>query len=531
VTPRAPLGQRLKALNEAVTLSRGRADEKVVEAAAAVVQRAGQRVAFSGDHTVVALAGATGSGKSSAFNALSRTELAKTGARRPTTGQAMAVAWGTHLPHDLLDWLEVPSRHLVASGATELQNLILIDLPDHDSVEVTHRMTVDRLVELVDMLVWIVDPQKYADAALHERYLKPLAPYAEVMIVVLNQTDRLWGDELERCLADLRRLLDSEGLAATPIMSMSATEGIGVPEVRKVLAKAVADKRAVTRRLSADVDLAARALQHDLGAAPAAPISQDQRLALTDSLADAAGVPIVVQGVREAWRRRGAFATGWPFVSWLSKLRPDPLRAIRLDQKPRELSPTAISRTSLPAASSVQKARVDRALRELVDAAGAGLPRGWAEAVRSAARDHESRLLDRLDLAIAGADLRLDRGNGWWSVVRLLQWLLIGVALAGLAWVLAALFAPSLQFPPLPDVRWWGVPAPWTLLGGGIGGGLLLAAVSRVGVAIGAGLKARSAEGALQHAVMGVIASDIIAPVEAELERYRGARTAVAGAA
>ena len=38
-------------------------------------------------------------------------------------------------------------------------------------------MEVDRLVQLVDMLVWVVDPQKYADAAIHDRYLKPLAQH------------------------------------------------------------------------------------------------------------------------------------------------------------------------------------------------------------------------------------------------------------------------------------------------------------------------------------------------------------------
>ncbi|MBK8460218.1 MAG: 50S ribosome-binding GTPase [Micropruina sp.] len=478
----------------------------------------------------MALAGATGSGKSSAFNALSRTELAATGVRRPTTAQPMAVAWGTQLPHDLLDWLEVPRRHLVASGAGELANLVLIDLPDHDSTEVAHRLTVDRLVELVDMLVWIVDPQKYADGALHERYLKPLAPYAEVMLVVLNQADRLWGDELERCLADLRHLLDSEGLAKTPILSMSATEGIGVAEVRHFLAEVVATKKAKNTRLSADVDRAAAALRDELGTAPAAKVSQDQRLALTDSLADAAGVPIVVDGVRQAWRRRGAIATGWPFVSWLSAMRPDPLRAIRLDQQPRELSPTATSRTSLPVASSVQKARVDRGLRELVESAGAGLPRGWLETVRAAARDNERQLLDRLDLAIAQADLGLDRGHGWWSVVRFLQWVLMACALAGLAWGLVVLFAGSLLFQTPPPVLWWNLPAQWVLLGGGVLGGGRLAALSGIGVDIGARLKARSADGTLQHAVMAVVERDIVALVEAELERYRAAVLAVSKA-
>ena len=61
--------------------------------------------------------------------------------------------------------------------AAALDGLVLLDLPDHDSTEIDHRMEVDRLVQLVDMLVWVVDPQKYADAAIHDRYLKPLAQH------------------------------------------------------------------------------------------------------------------------------------------------------------------------------------------------------------------------------------------------------------------------------------------------------------------------------------------------------------------
>ncbi|HOQ54307.1 MAG TPA: ABC transporter, partial [Micropruina sp.] len=130
-----PLPERLKALGEAAELSRGRASAAAVERADAVLKRAGERVAFSGDHTVVALAGATGSGKSSSFNAISGTEFASVGVRRPTTSQAMGVAWGSELPGELLDWLDVPRRHLVPARRSAFENLVLLDLPDHDSTE------------------------------------------------------------------------------------------------------------------------------------------------------------------------------------------------------------------------------------------------------------------------------------------------------------------------------------------------------------------------------------------------------------
>ena len=67
----------------------------------------------------------------------------------------------------------MPRRHHLAARrrreAGELAGLVLLDLPDHDSTVAAHRIEVDRLVALVDLLVWVLDPQKYADAAVHER--------------------------------------------------------------------------------------------------------------------------------------------------------------------------------------------------------------------------------------------------------------------------------------------------------------------------------------------------------------------------
>lgn len=205
------LSERIGALSEAAALSEGRVEDDVVDYVKGITERADQRLAFSGDNTIVALAGATGSGKSSLFNALAGAQLARSGVQRPTTRRAMAACWGPSNPDRLLDWLRVPVRTNVGPGKG-LDGLVLLDLPDHDSTERENRLEVDRLVALVDMLVWVVDPQKYADAALHEGYLRPMADHADVMVVVLNQADRLTGPQLDQATDDLRRLLDSEGL-------------------------------------------------------------------------------------------------------------------------------------------------------------------------------------------------------------------------------------------------------------------------------------------------------------------------------
>src|SRR5690606_15305226 len=99
-------------------------------------------------HTVVAVAGATGSGKSSLFNALAGRPLADVGVRRPTTAITEAAVFGGGAG-ELLDWLGVTRRHVLTTDDDDddLTGLVLLDLPDHDSVEAAHRDEVDRLVQ------------------------------------------------------------------------------------------------------------------------------------------------------------------------------------------------------------------------------------------------------------------------------------------------------------------------------------------------------------------------------------------------
>ena len=106
-------------------------------------------MALSADHTVVALAGATGSGKSTLFNALTGLELSRVGVRRPTTSAPVACAWDPRGAAGLLDRLGIPpqvryARHSVLdeeprAAEDGLGGLVLLDLPDHDSAASGHR--------------------------------------------------------------------------------------------------------------------------------------------------------------------------------------------------------------------------------------------------------------------------------------------------------------------------------------------------------------------------------------------------------
>ncbi len=518
---------KLTALGEAVAACADRSAPEVVAAAAKVTQRATQRVALSGDYTVVALAGSTGSGKSSLFNALTETTLAESAARRPTTSRTMAVGWGTALPNDLLDWLDVGRRHLISSDDPGLANLVLLDLPDHDSTEAEHRITVDRMVDTVDALIWVVDPQKYADSALHDGYLKPLADHADVMMVVLNQIDRLSPDQVKGCVADLRRLLNDEGLRSTPLMAVSATRGDGVVALRDALKGTVRRKQAMLRRVALDVRKSAQALADDFGPKAPGKINNSLKDQVSELLGDAAGVPLVTDGVEQVWRRRGTVATGWPLTSWVARLRPDPLKQLRLgDQASLEHSPTAVNHTSLPKATAVQTARVDQALRQLVDQAAQGMPSGWVRAIEVAAHRDGALLRDDLDTAIAGTDLEVHRGAWWWTLITVVQWALIAAVVGGLAWWLAGPLLSGSGF-GIPIVSWYGVPAGVWVGVGGVLAGVLLALLSRVLVDMGARSRARAARKALRAAVTAVAEEQVFAPVQDELDRYHRAREAL----
>jgi len=504
--PRAPLASRVDALGEAADLAAGRSPEAQVAEAKRVARQVDRRLAFSGDHTVVALAGATGSGKSSLFNAISGTQLARSGVRRPTTDAAMSAYWGD-VPADLLAWLDVTDNHSIDGGDQRLGGLVLLDLPDYDSTQTAHRNEVERLIKLVDGVVWVLDPQKYADAALHERYLKPLADYADVMLIVLNQSDLLTPEELAVATKDLRKLLDADGLREARVLTTSALTGVGIDGLRDRLAQLADAKRAAAQRLSVDVTRAAKGMLGDVSRNRRRSVSAGARDRLLAALDEAAGVPQAVAAVSQATRQNGGAATGWPVVSWINRLKPDPLRRLR--------SGPGQGPVRLPGMDgSVAQARVESALRDLGSEAAAGMTPGWAGAVRQAASDARADLSLRLNAALADVDLGTDRPMGWWRVVRVVQWVLIGLVVAGVLWaVLGGLLAFDIP-------TWRGVSWPLLAIVAAVVLGLLVALFSNLAVMATARHRAGRADALLRRQVADVADDAIVAPVNAELDRY-----------
>ena len=262
----ATVRSRTDDLAEALSLAGTRLDGATAQRVGTAVEGVRQRIALGVDHTVVALAGGTGSGKSSLFNKISRLTFADVGVKRPTTARVTACSW-SDVADPLLDWIGVDrerriahSEDLEGDGAGALQGLVLLDLPDHDSVEPAHREVVDRVLPLVDLLVWVVDPQKYADDALHSGYLREQVGSESSMVVLLNQVDAVPDSQRDNLIEDLGRLLADDGLTGVHVQPVSARTGEGVAAVREILEEACGRRSVAAGRAAAELDSAARAL-------------------------------------------------------------------------------------------------------------------------------------------------------------------------------------------------------------------------------------------------------------------------------
>ncbi|MGI5246257.1 GTPase [Dactylosporangium sp. CA-139066] len=543
VVPRQPrpidadlLNTRAEALRRFVAAAEGHVPEDRLVTPRTVIDRAGERLALSRAHTVVALAGATGSGKSSLFNALAGFQLSRVGVRRPTTGVAHACVWGQAGATPLLDWLGVPpnrrfTRESALDGEDEaaLRGLVLLDLPDFDSIEARHRLEVDRLLRLVDLVIWVLDPQKYADRVVHQRYLAQFQRHRDVTVVVLNQADRLSRADSERLVADLRRLLEADGLGGVPVFPTSAKGQPGLATLRSGLERAVAARAAALVRLNGDITQAVADLRPLVTSSSktSATVPREAVNNLARALGDAAGAPIVAEATERSYRHRATGTLGWPLLRWARRLRPDPLRRLHLQAGP-VARPEA---SSLPESTAAQKAAVALASREVAAVASAGLPEPWPAAVAVASRSRVDDVPDALDVAVASADLGVDHKPAWWRLVGALQWLGAAAALGGLAWLaVRALFAllglPNVEGPTVGA----GIPLATVLLGGGLLFGLLLAVVVRPFVAIAARHARARAERRLRESIAGVANTHIVTPVQEVLRSYDDAREALAAA-
>ncbi|MGA7098137.1 MAG: GTPase [Acidimicrobiia bacterium] len=260
----------LDKLDLAVAESVGVVPSRDIEHAARLAAVARQRLAYPDSLVLIGLAGGTGSGKSSLLNALLSEEIALTGGMRPTTRDPLAAipVSQTDVVKGLLDSLGVDDRR--SHGGPDW--LCLIDLPDTDSVEPGHRVQVRSLVPLLDGVIWVIDPEKYRDAGLHD-LIATAAAHGGQFAFALNQIDRLEPADLEMVIDDLVSALEEDGIRHPRVVSTAASPPAGPPIGIDDLLAAIASMRgeltAAQSKMVVDLVREAAILDDSIGAGSA----------------------------------------------------------------------------------------------------------------------------------------------------------------------------------------------------------------------------------------------------------------------
>ncbi len=514
--PDTALQARLDSFSEAVDIASRYYEPEVIDGLAAQRARVTERLRHGTDLTVVAIAGATGSGKSSIVNRFAGTELTKSSVRRPTTSATHAVVWGDRDAGPLLDWLEVPHRYQADTDPNHpLAGLVLLDLPDHDSTAFEHRIEVDRLVELVDVLVWVTDPQKYADAALHLGYIQPLASHAGILRFVLNQVDRL-DDGGAAVSRDFARLLADDGIANAEPLAVSALTGAGFDQFTEVLRSAIDARNAALVRVESDLSSVASSLS-SMGSV-SDPAGQDAQ-ALVSALSDAAGAEQAADVAVRHHKRQGMLAMGWPFTRWVRRLAKKPLAEL-----------------PGPGRTGAATQRADLAVRDYVTTLTEKSEPAWERAIRDAAFAERDQLLDDLRNTVGREAVNAGSRPSWWTLVAWLQRLFAVAAAVGLVWlVVVAVLGGFFQFatepllPPTPEAEW--MPLPSALLIVGVVAGLLTSLIVRLPLSGGAKRRGRRARKAIEAQVESHAHQRIIGQVRTVVEDHSRMRELVSGAA
>ncbi|WP_455116971.1 GTPase [Rothia mucilaginosa] len=593
----SPFARSVASLKEAISYGEGRVPETVLLDAAETLERLSQRRELSTEHTVIGFFGATGSGKSTLFNAIAGQNIALSAPTRPTTSTVQAAIWEAEGSEELLDWLGIDKRvypqtqALAAEGNTAEGNgagggvaapnavtepapglfnrirravggrgemrtrtggLILLDMPDFDSVTTTNRDLAARMMRYVDVLVWVVDPQKYADAVIHRDFMVPLAASGAQALCVLNQADKLAPAEVPAVLASLTRLLQAEGteahLLAAPI-AVSARTGEGVDVLRDLLAQVAAAKSLSLQRTDAQLHATASQLRTYAGGegtvlAGAYALEAEQKLVqacYTSSHAEQ-----VLQAATASYRRAAGQHTGWILTRWMSRLKADPLRRLHLGQQDETKSTSKAEKSagmlgsdsenapelvasSLPPLSAAQKAGMANAVRQYSKQMANRIDEPWKRSMKEAALSREAELPELLERDMMRIDYGLGRTRAPWVVFNALQWIALLSALAGVAWLtlISGMAYLQIQLPPAPTPEGSPVPLPTLLLLLGVLLGIASAGVGRLLTAMGSRYYARKLRGRLQTGVEKAVQSCVVAPVQQEAKRLNAYRKAL----
>ncbi|MGQ0849881.1 MAG: GTPase [Actinomycetota bacterium] len=493
-----------------------------------LIDRITERLGFPGEVYVLALAGGTGVGKSSVLNALAEKSVSPARALRPTT--EMPVAWVAETDRrqvsPLLDWLGV--HRVVGHELPRLDGVVILDLPDFDSIRLEHRLAVDALLPRIDAVAWVVDPEKYDDERLHT-YLRSMVPHRARMRFILNKADRLRPEDHKVLTDDLRQRLATIGLSNVVVDVVSAVDGSGIDALRADLSSAADAKAIVVAKAVTDVRTQIAETARVAGVEPETPhrplLDDRERAVAVNAAVEGALTLVDLPGVERQVHTSVSHRASRQGGSLLARILS--LLAWATGTKRRRADPGAYLRDWRQHGSL---GLILNPVRSALVMASAAVPAPARPALLSAlgARSVEVDLTRALDRSTreAAADLQTP-SSVLWPVLGFIQLLTGAVLLFAIAWYLTVIFGPAGLVVTTVDFPYLGpVPMPLVLVAGSLVISMLLGFVLR----IHAGWIGRRLGRKVVERVKAAVTDSIVATGFAGIDRVDDARRRLAHA-
>jgi len=182
---------------------------------------------------VVAFFGGTGVGKSTLLNRLAGQSVARTGVERPTSREVTIYVHKSvqiqHLPEEF----PVDKVKIALHREENNHDILWIDMPDIDSVDISNKALVLEWLPHIDVLIYVVNPERYRDDRGWQLLLEH--SYRHAWLFVINQWDK--GQEPQ--LKDFTIQLNKAGFANPVVLCTDSREIEHTPDDFGTLAQTI----------------------------------------------------------------------------------------------------------------------------------------------------------------------------------------------------------------------------------------------------------------------------------------------------
>jgi GTPase Era involved in 16S rRNA processing len=169
---------------------------------------------------IVAFMGGSGVGKSTLLNRLAGKAIAKTGIERPTSREVTLFHHHSVAMQQLPANMPITQIKIAQHEEDAKKNIIWIDMPDFDSTEQSNKQLVLQWLPHIDVLIYVVSPERYRDEKAWQLLLAEGARHA--WLFVLNQWDLAQQEQYD----DFKQQVHKAGFYEPIIYKTACIDGI-----------------------------------------------------------------------------------------------------------------------------------------------------------------------------------------------------------------------------------------------------------------------------------------------------------------